>query len=83
MWGKYYLIINIYSDGAVGKTCLLITYSTDKFPTDYVPTGNKVIVMELLLVFDNYKVEVSTGDETTSLELWDTAGITVSTIVIV
>ena len=62
---------------------MLITYSTDKFPTDYVPTGNKVIVMELLLVFDNYKVEVSTGDETTSLELWDTAGITVSTIVIV
>ena len=62
---------------------MLITYSTDKFPTDYVPTGIKYLLLGLLLVFDNYKVEVSTGDETTSLELWDTAGNTVSTIVIV
>ncbi|CBK24281.2 uncharacterized protein [Blastocystis hominis] len=53
----------IVGDGAVGKTCLLISYSTDQFPTDYIPT-----------IFDNYRVELYVGNKTTSLELWDTSG---------
>ncbi|RIB21137.1 cell division control protein 42 [Gigaspora rosea] len=53
----------IVGDNSVRKTELLIAYTTNKFPFEYVPT-----------VFDNYAVTVMIGDEPYTLGLFDTAG---------
>ena len=54
-------------DGAIGKTCLLISYQSQEFPKVHIPTifENKTIDKE---------VPINGQPATISIDLWDTAG---------
>lgn len=45
-------------DGSVGKTCVLVSYTTDKFPTDYIPT-----------IFENYSGFITVNGQQVKLNL--------------
>jgi len=53
----------LVGDGAVGKTSLVVSYSTNGYPTEYVPTA-----------FDNFSVRINIDGRPVKLQICDTAG---------
>lgn len=53
----------LVGDGGVGKTSLLVSYLTNGFPNDYIPTA-----------FDDYNVSVQVDKVPYTLQFCDTAG---------
>ena len=53
----------IIGDSGVGKSSLVVSYTTNDFPKQYIPTA-----------FDNYSVDVSVGHRLVHFDICDTGG---------
>eukprot|EP01084_Bolivina_argentea_P049524 91068_1 len=59
--------IVVVGDGAIGKTCLLISYRSNEFPTQHVPTIFENVTIDKTIEMNGQQLPIS-------LDLWDTAG---------
>lgn len=74
----------IVGDGTVGKTCMLMSFTSNTFPEEYVPTvyvlfsfffqNVSILFSCFMFSFDNYTSNIVVDNVKVSLGLWDTAG---------
>ena len=67
---KYKKILAV-GDGNVGKTSLLITYTTNVCPEEWIPTYLEIRSKQILI-----------NDEEIVLNLWDLCGVDISIILL-
>jgi Ras-related C3 botulinum toxin substrate 1 len=53
----------LVGDGSSGKTSLLVSYATDMFNQDYIPT-----------VMESHEATIRKGQDIVKLQIYDTAG---------
>ncbi|KAF8519950.1 P-loop containing nucleoside triphosphate hydrolase protein, partial [Gautieria morchelliformis] len=64
----------LVGDGAIGKTCLLISHTTHVFPTACEELPFACPIADIVAVFHGYAENVTVDGKTVVLSLWDTLG---------
>uniref|UniRef100_A0A914WLD9 Uncharacterized protein n=1 Tax=Plectus sambesii TaxID=2011161 RepID=A0A914WLD9_9BILA len=71
----------LVGDGTVGKTCLLLTYTTNAFPGEYIPVSYVICISYVVIRMhffayrlDLYSANMMVDGKPINLGLWDTAG---------
>ena len=60
----YLLKLIVIGDSSVGKTCLLLRFSDDQFPTSHMPT-----------IGIDFRIKtIQMNNKSVKLQVWDTAG---------
>ena len=60
----YLLKLIVIGDSSVGKTCILLRFSDDQFPTSHMPT-----------IGIDFRIKtINIDKKTVKLQVWDTAG---------